>query len=73
MAATTHSITIRTANARGQPARRSSETNGFRISATSAPMMNSKRTRPAAWSTAHSPRMASGSMTSCTHRGTSTR
>ena len=70
---TMDSITIRTATPRGTRARRSTITNGFSSSAMSAPMMNSRSTGPAARRTTYKPTTASGSATSCTHRGTTSR
>jgi hypothetical protein len=70
---TMHSITIKTATPRGTPARRSTITSGFSSSAMSAPMMNSRITGPAARRITYRPTTASGSATSCTHRGTTRR
>ena len=69
---TTHTITVSTASPRGKRRRRSSVTNGLSSSAISAATMNSSRMGPAARRIAATPRIASGSRTSCTQRGSST-
>jgi hypothetical protein len=62
--------TISTARPRGIRGRCTNATTGLRISAMTAATTKISSTFPAAFASAHSANSATGSSTSCTHRGT---
>ena len=69
---TTHAITVSTASPRGKRTRRSSETNGIQQQRDQRGDDEQQQDRPAARRIAATPRIASGSRTSCTQRGSTT-